>query len=221
MKTLLIGAALAACTLGSPAFGDETARYTVQVNATWTAQSHPLDYPGNAHFSGLIGATHNGNYQIFKDGGTATDGLEALSERGAHSPLNQEITAAIAEGSVGSLFESDPLFAFPGTLSASFTADAAHPNVSVVAMVAPSPDWFTGVSSVALHTAGGWVDTITLPLWVWDAGTDVGTTYQAADSDAQPRQSTRLAAGPHFLGKGGLKPVGTVTFTRLKKTATR
>lgn len=220
MKALIVGAAMAASILGSPAFGGETAHYTVQVNATWTAQTHPLDYPGDAHFSGLIGTTHNSNYYIFKDGGIATDGLEALSEHGSHSPLNDEIKVAIAKGDAGALFESDPLFTFPGTLSASFTVDTAHPNVSVVAMVAPSPDWFTGVQSVPLHTARGWVDTVTLPLWVWDAGTDLGTTYHADDADALPRQSTRLNASPHFLATARLEPVGTITFTRVKRTAT-
>jgi len=218
MKALILGAALVACALGSPAFGGETANYTVRVNATWTAKSHPLDYPGDAHFSGIVGATHNGAFHIFKDGGTATDGLEALSERGAHSPLDKEIKAVIATGKAGALFESDPLFSFPGTLGATFTADTAHPLVSVGMMVAPSPDWFTGVSSVPLHTAKGWVETVTLPLWVWDAGTDFGTTYHADDADTQPRQTTRLNASPHFLGKAGLKPVGTITFTRVKTT---
>jgi hypothetical protein len=219
MKALLVGAALAAGLFGSPAFAGETARYTVQVDATWTAKSHPLEYPGDAHFSGIVGATHNGNYHIFKDGGIATDGLEALSERGAHSPLDQEIKAAIAKGDAGVLFESDPLFSFPGTLSASFDVDAAHPYVSVAAMVAPSPDWFTGISSVRLHTAAGWVDRVTLPLRVWDAGTDFGTTYHADDADAQPRQSVRLNASPHFLDKAGVKTVGTITFTRVKGIA--
>lgn len=219
MKSLLLGAALAAYMVGSPASGEETARYAVQVVATWTAQTHPLDYPNDAHFSGLIGATHNDRFDIFRDGGTATDGLESLSERGSHSPLDTEITAAANKGNAGALFESEALFSFPGLLRASFTVDRAHPLVSLVAMVAPSPDWFTGVSSVPLRTDSGWVDSVTLPLWVWDAGTDFGGTYHAADADAQPRQSIRLAAGPHFLGETGLKPVGTVTFTRVKKTA--
>jgi hypothetical protein len=220
MKAYVLGAALAASLLGSSAFAGETAHYTVQIDATWTANSHPLDYPGDAHFSGLVGATHDARFHIFKDGGTATFGLEALSERGSHSPLDREIKAAIDAGKAGALFESGPLFSFPGKISASFTIDMAHPTVSVVAMVAPSPDWFTGVSSVSLRRSDGWADTVTLPLWVWDGGTDVGTTYHAGDADAQPRQSTRLAAGPHFLGKQGIKPVGTITFKRVKNAPT-
>jgi len=135
--------------------------------------------------------------------------------------LNQEIEAAIRAGKAGALFESSPLFSFPGTLSATFTADAAHPYASVVAMVAPSPDWFTGVSNVSLRKGDQWVDTATYTLFAWDAGTDSGTTYHAPDADTQPRQTVRLNAAPQFLDGMNMKPVGTVTFTRIRKTASR
>jgi len=220
MKTLALAVTAATLLATSGAYAADNARYQVEFNATWTAQSHPLDYPGNAHFSGLVGATHNADYTLFADAGTATPGLEALSEMGAHKPLTDEIGSAIARGSAGELFESRPLFQFPGTLSASFAADPAHPFVSVAAMVAPSPDWFTGVRNLELYKDGNWIDRVTVTLFVWDAGTDDGTTYQAPDADTQPRKSVRLNASPHFLGDGGLIPVGTATFTRIKGAVT-
>lgn len=213
---IVYGAALLAVLLGSAAQAAESARYSVQFDVAWTAKTHPLDYPDNAHFSGLIGATHNAGYTIFKDGGIASDGLEALSERGAHSPLDREINAAIAKGDAGMLFESAAQFQLPGKLTATFTATESHPYASVVAMIAPSPDWFTGVSMVPLRKDGTWAERIVMTLWAFDAGTDYGTTYKAADADAQPRQSVRLNAAPQFLGADGLKAVGTVTFTRQK-----
>ena len=223
MKKFAFASVAAAALLGgfaSAAAAADIARYEVRFDATWTADSHPLDYPGNAHFSGLVGATHNDAYTLFADGGTATPGLEALSEKGAHSPLDGEIRAAIDKGIAGALFESAPLFSFPGKLMAQFTASPVHPYASVAAMVAPSPDWFTGVSQVALMKDGKWIDSITLTLYAWDAGTDNGTTYKAADADAQPRQSIRLNAAPQFAGAdGAMKPVGTVSFIRLKDTA--
>jgi Spondin_N len=221
MKSLVFAAAIATIALMSPASAAESVKYKVQVDATWTAKSHPLDYPEDAHFSGIIGTTHNAKYRIFQDGGVPTAGLEKLSEEGKHSPLDSEIKGAIESGSAGVLFESDPLFEFPGQLTATFIADEAHPNVSAVMMVAPSPDWFTGVSNVALRKNGKWVEKITLKLWAYDAGTDSGTTYHAPDADTQPRQSTRINASLHFLGKDGLKPVGTITFVRVDKTAAK
>lgn len=219
MKSIAIAAAAAVMIAGTAARAADTARYEVRFDATWTAATHPLDYPAGAHFSGLIGATHDESYRVFRDGASATPGLEALSERGAHSPLNKEIEAAIRAGRAGALFESAPLFDFPGSIAATFTADAAHSRVSVVAMVAPSPDWFTGVSNVPLRRNGRWVDRMTLTLFAWDAGTDNGTTHTAPDADAMPRQSVRLNAAPQFKDDRGLKPVGTVTFTRVNRTA--
>lgn len=220
MKTLTLAAGLTAALLAAPAaHAADSARYEVRFDATWTAASHPLDHPSNAHFSGLVGATHGASYRIFTDGGLATPGLEALSERGAHSPLTEEIAQAIQVGKAGELFESSPLFSFPGTLRATFTADLGHPFVSVAAMVAPSPDWFTGVANVSLRQDGKWIDGMTMTLFVWDAGTDSGTMHKADDADTMPRQSVRLNAQPQFKDESGLKPVGTVTFTRLDKTA--
>ena len=203
---------LAGSTLANTA---ETAKYKVTFNANWSNQTHPLDYPKGALLSGMIGATHNQKYFIFVDGKTATNGLEALSEKGAHSPLDTEINQSISSGNAGALFESGPLFKFPGNISAQFTADEKYPLVSVVAMIAPSPDWFTGVSNVPLKQDGKWISTVTLPLLVWDAGTDFGTTYQADDANAQPRQVVRINASPHFAGPGGVVKIGTVTFTRI------
>lgn len=220
MKSLTIAAAAIAATLATTSVHAEgTAQYQIQFNSTWTAQSHPLDYPANAHHSGLVGATHNASFRLFSDSGTATPGLEALAERGAHAPLTDEVQASIGTGAAGALFESTPLFSFPGTLSATFTADDAHPYVSAAAMIAPSPDWFTGVSGVALKKDGKWIDQVTLTLFAWDAGTDGGATYQAANADSQPVNSVRLNASPHFIDNDGLKPIGTVTFSRMKKTA--
>ena len=219
MKSLHLGTALAVLAIAAPAQAADIASYQIRFDATWTAESHPLDYPSNAHFSGIIGATHGQAYRVFEDGGLATPGLEALSERGAHSPLNTEIETAIAEGTAGALFESGALFQLPGTISATFTADAAHPYVSAVAMVAPSPDWFTGISNVSLRKDGKWIDEMTYTLYAWDAGTDSGVTYKADDADTMPRQSVRMNVAPQFEQNGALKPVGTVTFTRMKDTA--
>ena len=34
-----------------------TARYTAPFDAVWGAGAHPMDFPNNPHFSGLIGGT--------------------------------------------------------------------------------------------------------------------------------------------------------------------
>ena len=92
--------------------------------------------------------------------------------------------------------------------------DAAHPLVSVVAMIAPSPDWFTGLANVNLMENGAWVASRTLELSAYDSGGDDGTTYKAPDQDNNPKKPTSRATTRHCAPNGVPLPVATVTFTR-------
>jgi hypothetical protein len=189
----------------------ETMKYAVTFDGSWSAATHPLEFPTGAHFSGLIGATHNGEYAIFIDAGSATEGLERLAEGGRHSPLDQEIMAAIKAGTAGALIETGPIKPVPGKVEAVFEVGDKYPTASIVAMIAPSPDWFTGVS-VNLMENGHWVDKKTVTAFAWDAGTDIGTTYKAPDADSKLRVS--MNGAPHFQKDGQAVPVGTFTFVR-------
>jgi hypothetical protein len=198
----------------SPA--QEAARYQVELKVSWSSETHCNEFPLGAHFSDLIGAAHNSRYVLFADGQTASSGLELLAENGRSSILQAELAEASRRARVGAVFNGDGLRTVPGVITAEFDVKAEDSLVSLVTMIAPSPDWFTGVSGVALSWEGTWVDRLELPLWAWDAGTDSGTTYAAADVDTQPRQSGRLLATPHFLGQAGLRSVGTVSFVRIR-----
>jgi hypothetical protein len=190
------------------------AEYRVVVKSTWTARAFPSEYPSGAHFSGLIGASHNANYSIFALGRRPTAGLERLSEEGKHSPLNDEIRAAIDAGNALAMFETGSLKNFKDSLVTTVRVDPAHPMVSVVNMIAPSPDWFTGASSVNLAENGAWVQSRTLILPAYDSGGDDGTTYKAADRNTNPKKPTSRSANRHFVVKGKVKPVATITFTK-------
>lgn len=196
-----------------------TAEYTVVLKSTWTAATHPFEYPAagpitGPHFSGLIGASHNESYGIFAEGSLPTPGLERLSEEGKHNPLDDEIRAAIGAGTAGVLFMTGALRDLKDSLVATVQVDEAHPTVSLVAMVAPSPDWFTGVANVNLIENGAWAASRTLELNAWDSGGHDGTTYKAADRDNNPKKPTSRAVSRHFVVNGASVPVGTVTFTR-------
>lgn len=190
-------------------------RYQVIFERTWSEKTHPQDFPLLAHFSPVIGVTHNGSYDPFRAGGTATAGLEQLCEEGKHQPLDSEIRAAVAKGDAGALIETpDPLRSVPQAATASFEIDAAHPMVSIAAMIAPSPDWCAIAADVALMENGEWVAKKTLTLEAWDVGTDSATSYRAFDSDSQPRTPIQLNTLPYFVKDGKRVPVGTVTFVR-------
>jgi len=191
-----------------------SAEYTVVVKSRWTKAEHPLEYPATAHFSGVIGATHTPQYSIFEIGTPPTPGLENLSEMGKHTPLDKQIRDAIAAGNAGSIFETAALRNFADSLVTTIKVDDAFPLVSLVMMVAPSPDWFTGVRNVDLRENGSWTPSRTLDLVAYDSGGDDGTTYMAPDKDTNPKKPTSQAMTPHFVINGKVVPVGSVTFTK-------
>jgi hypothetical protein len=207
-----IGTALAATTAGGT---EMSVTYKVTFSGTWSKATHPIEYPKGAHFSGLIGATHNGGYVLFKPGKVATRGLKNLSEHGQHSPFDDEIRAAIRAGTAGTLIETSPIFGPPGSSTVTFKADARHPMVSLTAMIAPSPDWFAGVRNVRLFKDGKWVMRTTVTVYAYDAGTDDGRTYQAADKESKPWKPARLNDSRHFKHGGKRVAVGTLTFEQI------
>jgi hypothetical protein len=191
------------------------AEYRIVVKSIWTPATHPYEYPTGAHFSGLIGASHNAKYSIFAVGRRPTPGLERLSEEGKHSPLDDEIDAAITAGNALAKFETGNLKNFKDSLVTTVRVDPAHPLISVVNMVAPSPDWFTGASSVNLAENGAWIRTRTLTLPAYDSGGDDGKTYKAPDRNTNPKKPTTRATTRHFVVKGKVKPVAVLVITRV------
>lgn len=194
--------------------------YRVEFTPLWTKANFPHEYPDTSllhrpHFSGLIGTGHNDQYHLFAVGQPPTPGLERLSETGKHDPLDAEIKDAITAGNALALAESEPLKDFSQTATTQVTVDGAHPMVSLVAMIAPSPDWFAGVADVSLMENGAWVTTKTVDVQPWDSGGDDGNTFLAGDKDADPKRPTALAESPHFVKDGTVMPVGRLTFTRM------
>lgn len=196
------------------------ARYRVEFTSLWTKETFPVEYPDTSlihkpHFSGLIGTAHNDRYHLFMDGKMPTPGLERLSEAGKHDPLNEEIGAAIASGNALALTESDPLRDFSQSVTTEVAVDDAHPMVSLVAMIAPSPDWFVAVSGVNLMENGTWAASKTVDAYAWDSGGDDGGTYLADDKDNDPKKPTSQSKDQHFTKEGQPLPVARITFTRL------
>jgi hypothetical protein len=193
----------------------DSVRYRLEVALAWSAETHPVDFPPGAHFSDLIGVPHDARYTLFADGRTASSGLELLAENGRTSILAAEFDEALRRGRIGAVFRGEGLSSPPGVITTTFEIDAKHRLVSFATMIAPSPDWFTGLSNIDLMADGNWTDRLELALWAWNAGTDSGRTYTDPDADTQPRESVRLLMSPHFLDDSGLKRVGTATFLRL------
>lgn len=210
MKQLLILLAL----LTTAASAQTSATYRITFMSTWSASTHPAGFPGNAHFSPLVGTSHGASVSFWAPGRTATPGLEAMAERGQNGILGQEFAAAGAAAS--GAFNGPSLPVSPVTADRTLTVTDAHPLVTVVTMLAPSPDWFVGVHSLDLRQGAGWTDRLVVPLHVYDAGTDSGVAYGSADADTQPREPIALLTNAPFAAGA---PVGTLTFELITTTA--
>ena len=192
-----------------------TARYRVTFEATWSAPTHPQDFPSGAHFSGLIGGTHNASVTFWQEGALATDGIKNMSELGSKTPLDQEVTTAIASGTAEHLLSGGGIALSPGSVTLEFEITQAYPLVTLVSMIAPSPDWFVGVSRLPLFENGQWADERRIDLVPWDAGTDSGVTFTSPDLATIPRQPiSRILSAP-LSPAGRVTPMGTFRFTRL------
>ena len=188
--------------------------YQVNFDMTWSFQTHPTAWPTGAHFSAPVGGTHNANVTFWEAGGLATNGIEVMAETGSTSPLRSEVQAAIAAGDAFDDF-SDRSFNSPGGATFRIDVDDAFPLVTITSMVAPSPDWFVGVSSVPLREAGQWVPLIVLPLHPYDAGTDSGTNFRSLNQNTNPAEPIRrLDTDPTSL-LFGTGPMGTVTIEHI------
>ena len=181
---------------------DKTAKFELTLDVTWSAAVSPFEFPSSAHLSGVIGATHNARYVLFRDGETASSGLELVAENGRVAILRAELAEAKRRRRVGSEIDGDDVKTVPGKISTQFETTTAHPLASFVTMVAPSPDWFTGAADVNLMAGDDWIDEIEVPLWAWDAGTDSGATFIARDDDSQPQESIRLVTNTTFPAQG-------------------
>lgn len=192
-----------------------TARYRVTFDAAWSKASHPDEFPGNPHFSPLIGATHSTRVVFWEPGRIATAGLEAMAEEGSTSPLDAEIQAAVAAGAAEGLIRGEGLPRSPGTTGLEFQIGRDHPLVTLVTMVAPSPDWFVGVHGLSLVESGDWVAEKVVVVAPYDAGTDSGSSYLSPNADTMPREPVRRIEGPPLASAGGVAPMGTFTFVRV------
>lgn len=193
----------------------QTALYEFVFDSTWSAATHPVDFPSGAHFSGPIGGTHDGSISFWEIGGLATPGIEDMAETGSKTALTSEVEDAIAAGSAGQVISASGLASPGGVSLTQFTATTDFPLATVVSMIAPSPDWFVGVSGFSLLHNGQWIEQAVIPLYPYDAGTDSGPTYTSPNDDTVPQEPITEITGPPLEHDGAVAPLGTFLFQRL------
>ena len=216
--TTLAALALSACGGGaapdSP-IASASATYRVTFHTDWTQAAFPTMFPADRHFSGLVGATHNNSVAFWEDDRLASRGIQNMAERGQKTALLDEVAVAQQAGHAESALSGGGIAATETDVVLEFTITQTHPLVTLVSMVAPSPDWFVGVSGIALFQNGEWASERRFDLEPWDAGSDGGVTFLSADLPLTPRPPiSRIVTAP-LSPSGRVTALGTFTFTRV------
>ena len=170
----------------------DTVTYELTFTQTWTAADFPTNYPSNTHFSPVVGLTHNADTRLFQIDGTASPGMVLMAETGGKSTLKDEISDIQNTGHSNYLIDESGIPNGSTSVSMTFEASQDFPLLSVVSMVAPSPDWFIGLESLSLFNDNAWVESQTIQLKVYDAGSDSGTRFASANLATSPAGPIQL-----------------------------
>lgn len=206
----------------APAFfrvvADYTARFEILFDSTWSPQTHPGAWPSGAHWSGPVGGVHDHQVHFWQEGQSASEGIRLMAERGQQATLAAEIQTSIPAGhsnftltAAGLGSPDQRLIPFPRATTRDF------PLLTLVSMIAPSPDWFTGVAGLSLlGNDGEWIPEQTVPLYGFDAGTDSGADFSSPDLITAPRGVVTRFDGYPALINGAIVPFGTLTVRRVE-----
>lgn len=182
------------------------ARYEVVFEGAWNLQSTPDGLPSSAHFSPLIGGVHNDQVVFLQSGERASVGVEYMAELGRTNLLRNEVEAAGADVLHGP-GDMVPLATVP--LDVELSTD--NPRITLTTMIAPSPDWFVGVSGLSfLDPSGNWVTSRTVNLYPWDAGTEDGTEFSLSNPPTSPQGVISSLRGQ---GKFTTSRIASLSFT--------
>ena len=208
----IIAAVLTVSDSAQLAVTPDTTSYDVVFESIWSAITHPDSFPANPSFSGLIGGTHGDSVTFWADSSVASFGIKQMAELGSKTPLDFEVETAILAGTADGLLSGGGISPVPGNVELTFDVSVDFPLVTLVSMIAPSPDWFVGVNSLSLLEEGSWVSSLVVELFAYDAGTDSGVIYTSPNEATDPRVniSQLITVSPFDVPS----PLGTFTFTR-------
>jgi len=202
-----------------------TASYDITFTSTWENENvdpvrgnSTAAIPGNAHWSNLVGATHNSNYTLIEMGTLASLGVKNVAEIGNNAALMAEVMNEINATGNADQWLQEGFSPFAAISSASLTdviVSPDYPLLSLVSMIAPSPDWMIAVDGINLRDGNAWKTEVIIELFPYDAGTDSGTTYDATNQVTSPFEPiSTLINEPPF----NAKPIGTLTITLISET---
>lgn len=182
--------------------------YDVTFESNWNEIDHS-EIPTSAHWSNLLLVNHNTPNQFLEIGQLATTGIKDVAELGDNTAFSNEVQTAINNGDAQQLY-TNAFSPNNATSTVTFEITVCNPYnyLTVVSMIAPSPDWFIAVNSfditdIPLNS----IDSpIVIDVFAYDAGTDDGINYDSSDSPNTPTDISMINGYPF----NGIK-IGTLT----------
>lgn len=156
-------------------------------NATYTIKFFNLLTPGyfgdlipgsGLVFSPLTAVSHSNRVSLLTVRGFASKEVEEVAETGNNGPLLALAERLRGRGVRSAVGADGPTLAGNST-AVMVAADCAHPFVTVLGMIAPSPDWLVQVSNRNVVDAGtgAFVGRMEGDLIAYDAGVDDGREF--------------------------------------------
>ena len=131
-------------------------------------------------FSPLAGASHSNRFSFFTIRGFANRAVEDIAELGDNTRfLRLAERIRRQRGEVLSIDSADgPTFAGQRT-TLTLTVDCQHPFMTVLSMLAPSPDWIVQINNLNMFDSsrGRFLRQRRMNLITYDAGTDDGGDF--------------------------------------------
>jgi hypothetical protein len=181
----------------------ETHTFEVTLDSNWNSKDH-LSAPRNAHFSPVVAVTHNSSFDLFNLGSQTSKAIEPLAELGRTAAALETIELANQDGQIIDSVETENMF-IRNQKSQSFQVVASEksPFLSLISMIAPSPDWVVSVSNLKLVSSQGTPiqSLVRIPLYAIDAGTesgDQGGNFSINNPASSPHRPSQILVGPGF-----------------------
>lgn len=177
-----------------------SAIYDITYNSTWNANDHN-SIPSGDHYSNLVGATHKNENEYLELGQNASTGIKNVAEFGSNSTFMTEVqNSTNTKEWFNTSFSPNNALGTATILDLEVTEE--HHLLTLVSMIAPSPDWFIAINSLDLRndTNTDWKSSFTIDVFVYDAGTDSGINYNSSNVLTNPFVGISKINGVPFNG---------------------
>ncbi|MBC3757807.1 spondin domain-containing protein [Hyunsoonleella sp. SJ7] len=190
-------------------FGQSVATYNITFTNFWNATDHSIgtSFPASniAHWSDLVGVNHNNNVTFVQIGTSASTGVENIAELGNWNHFrDNDVQDARDANNAERFFNAGDLFLNEPTNTIIYTGlevSEDYPLLTMLSMIAPSPDWFIAINGLNLRNGSTWETSITMDLFPYDAGTEDGTGYSLSNNDTNDNITSAQGVAPFNSAK--------------------